>query len=77
MEIVIKTILRHIITQCTRTQDIIKKLASFDPCGRKSGLKTVAFLKFPSGKEGGNSLPYFVGDKKNEQRVQRTERERY
>ena len=44
MEIVIKTILRQIITQCAGTQDIIKKLASCDPCGRKSGLKTVAFL---------------------------------
>ena len=40
----IKTILRQIITQCAATQDIIKKLASYDPCGRKSGLKTVAFL---------------------------------
>ena len=44
MKIVIKTILRQIITQCARIQDIIKKLASCDPCGRKSGLKTVAFL---------------------------------
>ena len=44
MEIVIKTILWQIITQCAETQDIIKKLASCDPCGRKSGLKTVAFL---------------------------------
>ena len=44
MKIVIKTILRQIITQCARTQDIIKKLASCDPCGRKSGLKKVAFL---------------------------------
>ena len=44
MKIVIKTILRQIITQCARTQDIIKKLASCDPCGGKSGLKTVAFL---------------------------------
>ena len=44
MEIVSKTILRQIITQCAGTQDIIKKLASCDPCGRKSGLKTVAFL---------------------------------
>ena len=44
MEIVIKTILRQIITQCAGTQDIIKKLASCDPCGRKSGMKTVAFL---------------------------------
>ena len=40
----IKTILRQIITQCTGTQDIIKKLASCDLCGRKSGLKTVVFL---------------------------------
>ena len=39
-----KTILRQIITQCAGTQDIIKKLASSDPCGRNSGLKTVAFL---------------------------------
>ena len=39
-----KTILRQIITQCAGTQDIIKKLASCDPCGIKSGLKTVAFL---------------------------------
>ena len=44
METVIKTILRQIITQYAGTQDIIKKLASCDPCGRKSGLKTVAFL---------------------------------
>ena len=44
MEIVIKTILRQIITKCAETQDIIKKSASCDPCGRKSGLKTVAFL---------------------------------
>ena len=44
MKIVIKTILQQIITQCARKQDIIKKLASCDPCGRKSGLKTVAFL---------------------------------
>ena len=44
MEIVIKTILRQSITQCTGTQDIIKKLVSCDPCERKSGLKTVAFL---------------------------------
>ena len=36
--------LRQIITQCAGTQDIIKKLASCDPCERKSGLKTVAFL---------------------------------
>ena len=44
MEIVSKTILWQIITQCAVTQDIIKKLASCDLCGRKSGLKTVAFL---------------------------------
>ena len=44
MEIVSKTILRQIITQCTGTHDKIKKLASCDPCGRKSGLKMVAFL---------------------------------
>ena len=44
MEIVSKTIFRQIITQCAGAQDIIKKLASCDPCGRKSGLKTVAFL---------------------------------
>ena len=44
MEIVIKTILPQIITQCAGTQDIIKKLALFGPCGRKSGLKTIAFL---------------------------------
>ena len=44
MEIVSKTILMQIITQYTGRQDIIKKLASCDPCGRKSGLKTVAFL---------------------------------
>ena len=44
MEILIKTILRQIITQCAGKQDIIKKLASCDSCGRKSGLKTVAFL---------------------------------
>ena len=44
MEIVIKTILQQIITKWAGTQDIIKKLASCDPCGRKSGLKTVAFL---------------------------------
>ena len=42
MEIVIKTILYQIITHYAGTQDIIKKLASCDPCGRKSGLKTVA-----------------------------------
>ena len=39
-----KTILRQITTQCAGTQDIIKKLASCDPCGRNSGLKTVADL---------------------------------
>ena len=44
MEIVIKTVLPQIITQCAGTQDIIKKFASCDPCGRKRGLKTVAFL---------------------------------
>ena len=44
MEIVIKTILRQIIAQCAGTKDIIKKLASCDPCGGKSGLKTVVFL---------------------------------
>ena len=44
MEIVIKTILRQIITQCPGTEDMIKKLASCYHCGRKSGLKTVAFL---------------------------------
>ena len=44
MEIVIKTILRQIFTQCAGTQDIIKKLASCGPCRRKSGFKTVAFL---------------------------------
>ena len=44
MEIAIKTILRQIITQCAGTHDIIKKLASCDPCGRKIGLKTVVFL---------------------------------
>ena len=44
MEILIKTILPQIITQCEGTQDIIKKLASCDPYGRKSGLKTAAFL---------------------------------
>ena len=44
MEIVSKTISRQIITQCAGTQGIIKKLASCDPCGRKSGLKRVAFL---------------------------------
>ena len=44
MEIVIKTILQQIITQCEGIQDIIKKLTSCDPYGRKSGLKTVAFL---------------------------------
>ena len=44
MEIVIKTILQQIVTQCAGTQDIIKKLASCDPCGRKSGLKTIVFL---------------------------------
>ena len=44
MEIVNKTILRQIITQCAGTQNIIKNLASCDPCGGKSGLKTVAFL---------------------------------
>ena len=44
IEIVSKTILRQIITQRTGTQDIIKKLASCDTCGRKSGLKAVAFL---------------------------------
>ena len=43
MEIVSKTILRQIITQCAGTQNIIKKLASCDPCGRKSGFKLVAF----------------------------------
>ena len=44
MEIVSKTILLQIITQCTGTQDIIKKLASCGPRGRKSGFKSVAFL---------------------------------
>ena len=44
MEIVIRAILRQIITQCAGTQDIIEKLASCDPCARKNGLKTVAFL---------------------------------
>ena len=44
MEIMSKTILRQIITQCAGTQDIFKKLASCDLCARKSGLKTVAFL---------------------------------
>ena len=44
MEIVSKIILRQIITQCVGTQDIIKKLASCDQRGKKSGLKTVAFL---------------------------------
>ena len=44
MEIVSKTILLQIITQCTGTQDIIKKLASCGPGGRKSGFKSVAFL---------------------------------
>ena len=44
MEIMINTILWQIITQCTGTQGVIKKLASRDPCGRKRGLKTVAFL---------------------------------
>ena len=44
MEIMIKTILWHLITQCTGTQGIIKKLLSYDLCGRKNGLKTVAFL---------------------------------
>ena len=44
MEIVIKTVLRQIITQSAGTQDIIKKLASCDPCGRKRRLKTIAFL---------------------------------
>ena len=40
----IKTILWQIITQCAGTQDIINKLLSNDLCGRKGGLKTVAFL---------------------------------
>ena len=44
MEIVIKTILRQINTQCAGTQDIMKTLASCIQCGRKRGLKTVAFL---------------------------------
>ena len=44
MEIVIKTILRQIITRCAGTQDIIKKLFSCGPCERKSGFQTVAFL---------------------------------
>ena len=44
MKIVNKTILRQIITQCAGTQNIIENLASCDPCGRKSGLKTVTFL---------------------------------
>ena len=44
MENVIKTVLRQIITQWIGTHDIIKKLASCDPCGRKRGSKTVAFL---------------------------------
>ena len=44
MEIMIKTVFQQIITQCTGTQDIIKKLASCDPFGGKRGLKTVAFL---------------------------------
>ena len=40
----IKTILQQIITHCAGTQDVIKKLTSSGPCGRKSGFKTVAFL---------------------------------
>ena len=40
----IKTILWQIIAQCAGTQDIIKILLLYDPYGRKSGLKTVAFL---------------------------------
>ena len=44
MENVIKTVLRQIITQWIGIHDIIKKLASCDPCGRKRGPKTVAFL---------------------------------
>ena len=40
----IKTILRKIIIHCAGTQDIIKKLFSCGTCGRKSGMKTVAFL---------------------------------
>ena len=44
MEIVIKTILRQIIARRAGTQDIFKKLVSCDLCGRKSGLKTVAFV---------------------------------
>ena len=44
MEIMIKIILWQIITQCTETQDKIKKILSYDLCGRKKGLKTVAFL---------------------------------
>ena len=44
MEIVIKTMLLQIVNQCRGTQDIIKKLTLCEVCGRKSGLKTVAFL---------------------------------
>ena len=44
IETVIKTILRQIITHCAGTQDIFKKFFSCCPCGRKSGMKTVAFL---------------------------------
>ena len=45
MEIVIKTILRQIINQIAGTQNnLIKKLASCDPCVRKSGLKTGVFI---------------------------------
>ena len=58
MEIVSKTILRQIITQCAGTQDIIKKLASCDPCGRESGLKTVAVLLRLSILEAMRNLPY-------------------
>ena len=40
----IKTIFLQIIAQSAGTQDIIKKSLSYDPRGRKSGSKTVAFL---------------------------------
>ena len=44
MEIVIKTILRQIITQCTGTQDIIKQLASCDPIEENVDLKRLRFF---------------------------------
>ena len=44
MDIASKTSLLQIIIQCAGTQDIIKKLGSCGPCGRKNVFKLVAFL---------------------------------